>query len=146
MSRSLNKSLIVWIDITVRNRSSKKRPFSSSRNSNSGLEPVAEENSWLNVDPNFKLSRLPEDGQTPEQGRCPIDIEDKMHRHVILSIYFREARQVERASSFAKRSFYWVSPAELLVETGPTQTQRPISSPPVDKLTDTIRTYVAKSS
>ncbi|XP_056160013.1 sister chromatid cohesion 1 protein 1 [Syzygium oleosum] len=79
-------------------RSSKKRPLSSSRNSNSGLEPVAEENSWLNVDPNFKLSRLPEDGQTPEQ--------------------------------------------ELLVETGPTQTQRPISSPPVDKLTDTIRTQM----
>ncbi|KAK3422651.1 hypothetical protein EUGRSUZ_G03083 [Eucalyptus grandis] len=77
-------------------RSSKKRPFSSSRNSSSGLEPVAEENSWLNGGPNFKLSRLPEDGQTPE----------------------------------------------LLVETGPTQTQRPIRSPPVDKLTDTIRTQM----
>ncbi|KAG8644865.1 sister chromatid cohesion 1 protein 1 [Manihot esculenta] len=75
-------------------RSNKKRPYSSSRNSGNGLEPVEEENSWKFPDPNFKLSRLSENGHTPDP--------------------------------------------ELL-ETGPTQTQHPIISQPMDKITDTIR-------
>ncbi|KAK4799769.1 hypothetical protein SAY86_025134 [Trapa natans] len=79
-------------------RSNRKRPRSSSINSSGGLEPVAEEGSWLNMDPNFRLSRLSEVGTTPDQ--------------------------------------------ELLVETAPTQTQNPIASPILDKLTDTIRTQM----
>ncbi|GFY82084.1 Rad21/Rec8-like family protein [Actinidia rufa] len=47
-------------------RSNKKRPYSSSRHSGSGLEPVAEETSWQHPDPNFKLARLSENGLTPE--------------------------------------------------------------------------------
>ncbi|KAL7214741.1 hypothetical protein ACSBR1_027012 [Camellia fascicularis] len=39
-------------------RSNKKRPCASSRHSCSGLEPVAEENSWQQPDLNFKLARL----------------------------------------------------------------------------------------
>ncbi|KAM7516429.1 hypothetical protein LguiA_006012 [Lonicera macranthoides] len=72
---------------------SKKRHYSSSHGG-SGLEPVAEENSWRS--PNFKLSRLSENGPTPEN--------------------------------------------DLLVETGPTQTQdHPIIIQPIDQLTDSIR-------
>ncbi|CAK9323879.1 unnamed protein product [Citrullus colocynthis] len=42
-------------------RSNKKRPYSSSRQSSGGLEPVAEENLWHHhSDPNFKLARLSE--------------------------------------------------------------------------------------
>ena len=50
-------------------RSNKKRPYSSSRHSGSGLEPVAEETSWQHPDPNFKLARLSENGVTPENGK-----------------------------------------------------------------------------
>ncbi|KAL7184260.1 hypothetical protein ACSBR2_026418 [Camellia fascicularis] len=76
-------------------RSNKKRPYSSSRHDGSGLEPVAEENSWQQPDLNFKLARLSENGLTPEN--------------------------------------------DLLVETGPTQTQQPIFNPPIDLITDSIR-------
>ncbi|PSS32518.1 Sister chromatid cohesion 1 protein [Actinidia chinensis var. chinensis] len=79
-------------------RSNKKRPHSSSRHSGSGLEPVAEETSWQHPDPNFKLSRLSENGLTPEN--------------------------------------------DLLVETGPTQTQPPILNPPIDHITDSIRMHL----
>ncbi|XP_031379523.1 sister chromatid cohesion 1 protein 1 [Punica granatum] len=48
-------------------RSNRKRPYSSSRNSSGGLEPVAEEHSWLNPDPNFRLSGLTERDPTPDQ-------------------------------------------------------------------------------
>ncbi|GMP69488.1 hypothetical protein CsSME_00028727 [Camellia sinensis var. sinensis] len=47
-------------------RSNKKRPYASSRHSWSGLEPVAEENSWQQPDLNFKLARLSENGLTTE--------------------------------------------------------------------------------
>ncbi|KAK9283481.1 hypothetical protein L1049_011727 [Liquidambar formosana] len=47
-------------------RLNKKRPYSSSRHSGSGLEPVAEENPWHQHEPNFKLARLAENGLTPE--------------------------------------------------------------------------------
>ncbi|KAI8001161.1 Sister chromatid cohesion 1 protein 1 [Camellia lanceoleosa] len=47
-------------------RSNKKRPYSSSRHDGSGLEPVAEENSWQQPDLNFKLARLSENGLTPD--------------------------------------------------------------------------------
>ncbi|CAL5404671.1 unnamed protein product [Camellia sinensis] len=47
-------------------RSNKKRPYSSSRHDGSGLEPVAEENSWQQPDLSFKLARLSENGLTPE--------------------------------------------------------------------------------
>ncbi|KAL5568821.1 hypothetical protein UlMin_025396 [Ulmus minor] len=76
-------------------RSNKKRPYSSSRRSSGGLEPVEEENINHYSDPNFKLGPLPENGWTLEH--------------------------------------------ELLVETGPTQTQPPIINHPVDKITDSIR-------
>ncbi|GAV88081.1 Rad21_Rec8 domain-containing protein/Rad21_Rec8_N domain-containing protein [Cephalotus follicularis] len=76
-------------------RSNKKRPHSSSKHSGSALEPVAEEKTWHYPDPNFKLSRLSENGLTPDQ--------------------------------------------ELLVETGPTQTQHPLISHPIDRITDSIR-------
>ncbi|KAI8027314.1 Sister chromatid cohesion 1 protein 1 [Camellia lanceoleosa] len=76
-------------------RSNKKRPYSSSRHDGSGLEPVAEENSWQQPDLNFKLARLSENGLTPDN--------------------------------------------DLLVETGPTQTQQPIFNPPIDLITDSIR-------
>ncbi|KAF5947813.1 hypothetical protein HYC85_013770 [Camellia sinensis] len=76
-------------------RSNKKRPYSSSRHDGSGLEPVAEENSWQQPDLNFKLASLSENGLTPEN--------------------------------------------DLLVETGPTQTQQPIFNPPIDLITDSIR-------
>ncbi|XP_059627076.1 sister chromatid cohesion 1 protein 1 [Cornus florida] len=76
-------------------RSNKKRPFSSSRHSGSGLEPVAEEYPWQQTDPNFKLARLSENGLAPEN--------------------------------------------DLLVETGPTQTQHPIINQPTDHITETIR-------
>ncbi|KAF5736546.1 hypothetical protein HS088_TW14G00690 [Tripterygium wilfordii] len=75
-------------------RSNKKKPYSSSRHSSS-LEPVDEDNPWQFSDPNFKLSRLSENGPPPDH--------------------------------------------ELLVETGPTQTQRPINTQPVDRITDSIR-------
>ncbi|XP_052187255.1 sister chromatid cohesion 1 protein 1 [Diospyros lotus] len=47
-------------------RSNKKRPYSSSRHSSSSLDPLAEEHSWEDPDPNFKLARLSENGPTPE--------------------------------------------------------------------------------
>ncbi|XP_047329266.1 sister chromatid cohesion 1 protein 1-like isoform X1 [Impatiens glandulifera] len=76
-------------------RLNKKRPYSSSKHSRSGLEPVEEEISLLHAEPNFKLSRLSEDGVTPE----------------------------------------------LLVETGPTQTQAHFRAfdQQVDHMTDCIR-------
>ncbi|KAI8006776.1 Sister chromatid cohesion 1 protein 1 [Camellia lanceoleosa] len=76
-------------------RSNKKRPYSSSRHDGSGLEPVAEENSWQQPDLNFKLARLSKNGLTPDN--------------------------------------------DLLVETGPTQTQQPIFNPPIDLITDSIQ-------
>ncbi|KAI7986093.1 Sister chromatid cohesion 1 protein 1 [Camellia lanceoleosa] len=76
-------------------RSNKKRPYSSSRHDGSGLEPVAEENSWQQPDLNFKLARLSKNGLTPDN--------------------------------------------DLLVETGPTQTQQPIFNLPIDLITDSIR-------
>ncbi|KAK6135783.1 hypothetical protein DH2020_030478 [Rehmannia glutinosa] len=76
-----------------------KRPFSASKNSGNGLEPVAEELSWQHSDPNFKLSKLSENGLTPDN--------------------------------------------DLLVETGPTQTQkRPIINQPLDQITDSIRMHL----
>ncbi|GKV28257.1 hypothetical protein SLEP1_g37336 [Rubroshorea leprosula] len=78
--------------------SNKKRPYSSSKHSGSSLDPVAEETSMRHPDPTFKLSRLSEKDQTPDQ--------------------------------------------ELLVETGPTPTQYPVISQPVDKMTDTIRMHL----
>lgn len=49
------------IEVLMINRSNKKRPYSSSRQSSGGLEPVAEENPWHHhSDPNFKLARLSE--------------------------------------------------------------------------------------
>ncbi|GLT78914.1 hypothetical protein SLA2020_504320 [Shorea laevis] len=78
--------------------SNKKRPYSSSKHSGSSLDPVAEETSMRHPDPTFKLSRLSEKDQTPDQ--------------------------------------------ELLVETGPTPTQYPVISQPVDKMTDTIRMHM----
>lgn len=46
-------------------RSSKKRPFSASKNSGNGLEPVAEDLSWEHSDPNFKLAKLSKNELTP---------------------------------------------------------------------------------
>ncbi|XP_073290829.1 sister chromatid cohesion 1 protein 1 [Primulina huaijiensis] len=78
-------------------RPGKKRPYSASKNSENGLEPVAEEFSWHHPDPNFKLARLSEYGSTPD----------------------------------------------LMVETGPTQTQKPpIIDPPQDHITDSIRMHL----
>ncbi|KAJ6901222.1 hypothetical protein NC651_019082 [Populus alba x Populus x berolinensis] len=48
-------------------RSSKKGRHSSSRHSGSSLETVAEEDPWRFADPNFELSRLSENGPTPDQ-------------------------------------------------------------------------------
>ncbi|KAM7275759.1 hypothetical protein ACFE04_017625 [Oxalis oulophora] len=50
-------------------RSSKKRPHSSSKGKGSGLEPVHEDHSWRQQgrDPDFELSKLPEDGFIPDQ-------------------------------------------------------------------------------
>ncbi|XP_073221640.1 sister chromatid cohesion 1 protein 1 [Cicer arietinum] len=69
----------------------RKRRYSSSGNSSGGLQPVAENENFRNV--NFKLSRLSDIGPTPDQ--------------------------------------------ELLVETGPTQTQGKTNHPS-DKITDSI--------
>ncbi|KAI3458509.1 hypothetical protein Pfo_015172 [Paulownia fortunei] len=80
-------------------RSGKKRPFSASKNSGNGLEPVAEELSWQHSDPNFKLAKLSENGLTPDN--------------------------------------------DLLVETGPTQTQKhQIINQPLDQITDSIRMHL----
>ncbi|KAF9676961.1 hypothetical protein SADUNF_Sadunf08G0057700 [Salix dunnii] len=76
-------------------RSNKKGPHSSSRHSGGSLETVVEEDPWQFADPNFELSRLSENGPTPDQ--------------------------------------------ELLVETGPTQTQHLTVGQPVDKIADSIR-------
>ncbi|KAJ6909870.1 hypothetical protein NC652_020775 [Populus alba x Populus x berolinensis] len=48
-------------------RSSKKGRHSSSRHSGSSLETVVEEDPWRFADPNFELSRLSENGPTPDQ-------------------------------------------------------------------------------
>ncbi|KAL8552224.1 hypothetical protein ACS0TY_001068 [Phlomoides rotata] len=48
-------------------RSAKKRPFSASKNSGNGLEPVAEDLSWQHPEPNFKLSKPSEYEFTPDQ-------------------------------------------------------------------------------
>ncbi|KAJ6322589.1 hypothetical protein OIU77_012433 [Salix suchowensis] len=48
-------------------RSNKKGPHSSSRHSGGSLETVAEEDPWQFADPNFELSRLSENGPTPDQ-------------------------------------------------------------------------------
>ncbi|KAG6765480.1 hypothetical protein POTOM_029523 [Populus tomentosa] len=48
-------------------RSSKKGHHSSSRHSGSSLETVVEEDPWRFADPNFELSRLSENGPTPDQ-------------------------------------------------------------------------------
>ncbi|KZV39271.1 sister chromatid cohesion 1 protein 1 [Dorcoceras hygrometricum] len=78
-------------------RSGKKRPYSASKNSENGLEPVAEEFSWHHPDPNFKLAKLSEYGSTPD----------------------------------------------LMVETGPTQTQNPPTiNQPHDHITDSIRMHL----
>ncbi|GLT92934.1 hypothetical protein SLE2022_107440 [Rubroshorea leprosula] len=90
--------LFLEFDKLTANRSHKKRPYSSSKHSGSSLDPVAEETSMRHPDPTFKLSRLSEKDQTPDQ--------------------------------------------ELLVETGPTPTQYPVISQPVDKMTDTIRMHL----
>ena len=55
-------------DYLTFNRSNKKRPYSSSRRSSGGLEPVEEENINHYSDPNFKLGPLPENGWTLEHG------------------------------------------------------------------------------
>ncbi|KAJ6309524.1 hypothetical protein OIU77_015314 [Salix suchowensis] len=47
--------------------SNKKGPHSSSRHSGGSLETVAEEDPWQFADPNFELSRLSENGPTPDQ-------------------------------------------------------------------------------
>lgn len=49
---------------------SKKRPYSSSKHTSVGLEPVAEGNNdiWLQTDPNFRVSILTENGSAPEHG------------------------------------------------------------------------------
>ncbi|KAE7996575.1 hypothetical protein FH972_001286 [Carpinus fangiana] len=47
-------------------RSNRKKPYSSSRHSSGGLEPVAEEHTWKHSDPKFKLARLSEKGLTPD--------------------------------------------------------------------------------
>lgn len=52
------------LDVPRVNRSNRRGPNSSSRNSRHGLEPVAEEY----PDPNFKLSSLTENGMIPDQG------------------------------------------------------------------------------
>lgn len=49
-------------------RSSKKRPFSGSKISGNGLEPVAEDLSWEHSDPNFKLTKLHKNVSTPDFG------------------------------------------------------------------------------
>ncbi|CAN4099113.1 unnamed protein product [Withania somnifera] len=46
--------------VTNSNRSNKKRLHSSPKNNGNGLQPVAEENTWHNPTPNFKLTRLSE--------------------------------------------------------------------------------------
>ncbi|KAL7135505.1 hypothetical protein ABFS83_11G101800 [Erythranthe nasuta] len=46
--------------------SGKKRPYSASKNSGNGLEPVAEELSWQHSDPSFKLAKLSKKGPTPD--------------------------------------------------------------------------------
>ncbi|KAL3653454.1 hypothetical protein CASFOL_003135 [Castilleja foliolosa] len=80
-------------------RSSKKRPFSASKNSGNSLDPVAEDLPWQHSDPNFKLARLSENGIIPDN--------------------------------------------DLLVETGPTQTQKhPIINQPLDQITDSIRMHL----
>lgn len=56
-------------DVLTINRSNKKGPHSSSRHSGGSLETVAEEDPWQFADPNFELSRLSENGPTPDQGK-----------------------------------------------------------------------------
>ncbi|KAI7749893.1 hypothetical protein M8C21_019778 [Ambrosia artemisiifolia] len=80
---------------TTSGRSNKKRLFSSSRKSGSGLEPVAEEFAFNHTDLNFKLAQLSENELSPEK---------------------------------------------LIVESGPTQTQKvPPPEQPMEQLTDSIR-------
>lgn len=79
-------------------RSNKKRAHSSSRHSQSGLDPIPEDNLWQQPEPSIKLARLSNHGLTPDH--------------------------------------------ELLVETGPTQTQLPIMDQPLDKITDSIRIHL----
>ncbi|KAL1825235.1 hypothetical protein ACET3Z_012013 [Daucus carota] len=75
--------------------SNKKRSYSSTRN----LETVAEETTWQNLDPDFKLTSTPENGSTLDN--------------------------------------------ELMVETGPTQTQKyPVADQPLDQITDAIRRHL----
>ncbi|KAL3521282.1 hypothetical protein ACH5RR_019431 [Cinchona calisaya] len=77
-------------------RSNKKRQHSSPNHRGYGLEPVAEENS---SHPNFKLSRLSENGL--------------------------------------------ISDNELMVETGPTQTQKhPLTGQPIDQITHSIQMHL----
>ncbi|XP_042024014.1 sister chromatid cohesion 1 protein 1-like [Salvia splendens] len=84
---------------TTSGRSSKKRPFSASKNSGNGLEPVAEDLSWEHPDPNFKLTNLSKNDLTPD--------------------------------------------FDLLVETGPTHTQKhPVINQPLDQITDSIRVHL----
>ncbi|KAL7107596.1 hypothetical protein ACP275_06G065000 [Erythranthe tilingii] len=79
--------------------SGKKRPYSASKNSGNGLEPVAEELSWQHSDPSFKLAKLSKKGPPPDH--------------------------------------------DLMVETGPTQTQkRPVTNQPLDPITDSIRMHL----
>lgn len=59
---------LVFNVLTI-DRSSKKGRHSSSRHSGSSLETVVEEDPWRFADPNFELSRLSENGPTPDQGK-----------------------------------------------------------------------------
>lgn len=50
------------------NRSNKKRAHSSSRHSQSGLDPIPEDNLWQQPEPSIKLARLSNHGLTPDHG------------------------------------------------------------------------------
>ncbi|KAL6509351.1 hypothetical protein OROGR_022661 [Orobanche gracilis] len=66
-------------------RSSRKRPFSASKNSGNGLEPVAEELSWQHSDPDFKLAKLSENRFTQDHDLLVETGPTQTQKHPIIS-------------------------------------------------------------
>lgn len=110
--------------------SNRKRRYSS-KHSNDGLEPVSEDSGFHHPDPNCKVSELSGKGPTPEQGKIYL-LKQHSSDGFITLIFLCVEISVTVMSIFA----------ELLMETGPTQTQQPIINQPLEKVTDAIRMYV----
>lgn len=97
-------------------RLSRKRQHSSPRR---GLEPVAEDRTSEHRAYEFEFSMLPEKGFTADNGKN--------------RFFFSFPLDLDLASLYA------IIFTEVLAETGPTQTQKPVTTHSDEKITDSIK-------